>query len=258
MLKSITWQSWATPAFGGQDLIPGSVTSFFSSNQVKITVGLLVATILQLFPPKRFLTKYVRNICWRPVEDIWLFLSKICAYYLNMGGTNMTLVKAVCSQILTTIILVIKKKNYIKCSRSINIDTLQQQWNNSRVFAQLKLTLFQNIRSRRNATLTSMASWGDRKKPHLISYIGDPVDPCRDKRSWRARQRRLLIIRTVINETGGARQMDRQENWETSVLTAQQAEKLQKDGKRKSSQMWREGFCYSPEGSQTRRWKKYL
>lgn len=35
MLKSITWQSWATPIFGGQDLIPGSVTSFFSPKQVK-------------------------------------------------------------------------------------------------------------------------------------------------------------------------------------------------------------------------------
>lgn len=35
MLKSITWQSWATPTFGGQYLIPGSVTSFFSPEQVK-------------------------------------------------------------------------------------------------------------------------------------------------------------------------------------------------------------------------------
>lgn len=42
MLKSITWQSWATPTFGAQDLIPGSVTSFFSPKQVKKqTNGLL-------------------------------------------------------------------------------------------------------------------------------------------------------------------------------------------------------------------------
>lgn len=34
MLKSIIWQSWATPTFGGQNLIPGSVTLFFSPKQV--------------------------------------------------------------------------------------------------------------------------------------------------------------------------------------------------------------------------------
>lgn len=33
--KVVTCQSWATPSFGGQDLIPGPVTSFFSSKQVK-------------------------------------------------------------------------------------------------------------------------------------------------------------------------------------------------------------------------------
>lgn len=93
MLKSISWQSWATPTFGGQDLIPGSVTPFFSPKQVKKRE----VSVFDIFC--KYFSSYLKDIklnMWGPdpLEPDGDYLSvfiKALGILYDSGGTNMTL-----------------------------------------------------------------------------------------------------------------------------------------------------------------------
>lgn len=88
MLKSISWQSWATPTFGGQDLIPGSVTPFFSPKQVKKKEGkwvFLISFANILVPTWKILNLICEGLThWSLMENICLFSLRLWVYYMTL------------------------------------------------------------------------------------------------------------------------------------------------------------------------------